>query len=92
VATVPRLNRFDHRCRRCDRANLRPEHPREEPEQPSMLTRGGVARNVAVWAHERGMREVGLRDDADQKAPEARDIHGSLLLLDLGDDEPQGSI
>src|SRR5215218_3858066 len=74
------------------RANLRPERPLEESEQPSMLTRGLPARDVAVWTHERGLREVGLRDDADRKGPEACDILGGLLLLGLGDEEPEGGI
>jgi len=74
------------------RANLRPSRPREEPEQPSVPT-GGVARGVAIWAHEeRGLREVGLWDDADRKVPEACDVLGGLLLLGLGDDEPEGGI
>src|SRR5215210_3692742 len=58
-----------------------------------MLTGGGVARDVAVWAHEeRGLSKVGLHEDADRKVPEACDVRGGLLPLGLGDNEPEGGI
>ena len=56
--------------------SLRPERPREELEQPSVLHRRDAARHVAVRAHERGMPQPGPLDNADRKGPEARGLLG----------------
>ena len=58
-----------------------------------MLSRGEAACDVSVWAHEeRGLSEVGLRDDANRKAPKACDVRSNLLPFGLGDDEPEGGV